>query len=289
MQIVKFSARNEKLKKTEDKVRAAIDAGTLPIRPRGYRIASFNLPAGAYDDPDTGEHRVTCPGAGACLSLCYARQGRYLMTNVQRLRIDNHRALRAAYRSGGVPEVTATLAAGLARLPRTVGVIRIHDSGDFFSRWYLDAWLTVAQMHPRILFYAYTKSVPMIPGTLPRNMVITFSEGGIWDNQINGRPHSRIFKDQATREAAGYTEGNASDLPAVVGETRIGLVYHGTKKPDPAILDRLSRGVYAVRGAAHDVMGRLARARDSRANKGKAATLKRLSDRLADRLFGGVA
>ena len=175
-------------------------------------------------------------------------------------------------------------------------MIRIHDSGDFFSRWYLDAWLTVAQLHPRILFYAYTKSVPMIPGTLPRNMVVTFSEGGIWDNKINGRPHARIFPDQATREAAGYTEGNESDLPAVKGETRIGLVYHGTKRADPAILARLSRGFSHVKGTAHDVMGRLARARDARSNKATASkvtpsqaeTLLDLSNRLADHLFGGV-
>ena len=265
MQIVKFSARNAKLKKTETKVRAAIDAGTLPIRPRGYRIASFNLPAGAYDDPDTGAHRVTCPGAGACLSLCYARQGRYLMSNVQRLRIDNDRALRAAYRSGGVPEVAATLAAGLSRLPRTVGVIRIHDSGDFFARWYLDAWLTVAQLHPRILFYAYTKSVPMIPGTLPRNMVVTLSAGGVWDPQIGDRPHSRIFPDHADRVAADYIDGNESDLPAIQGHPRIGLVYHGTKKADP-----------------------VAMATASKVTPSKAEALLDLSNRLADRLFGGV-
>jgi len=37
--------------------------------------------------------------------------------------------------------------------------VRIHVSGDFYSQAYFDAWLDVADSHPEITFYAYTKSL----------------------------------------------------------------------------------------------------------------------------------
>jgi hypothetical protein len=35
--------------------------------------------------------------------------------------------------------------------------VRIHDSGDFFSDEYTQAWLRVMRARPTVLFYAYTK------------------------------------------------------------------------------------------------------------------------------------
>ena len=36
---------------------------------------------------------------------------------------------------------------------------RIHESGDFWSELYFQAWLEVARQHPNIKFYAYTKQL----------------------------------------------------------------------------------------------------------------------------------
>ncbi len=41
-----------------------------------------------------------------------------------------------------------------------IRIFRIHESGDFFSQEYFDAWLETAKRRPDILFYAYTTSVP---------------------------------------------------------------------------------------------------------------------------------
>jgi hypothetical protein len=35
--------------------------------------------------------------------------------------------------------------------------VRIHDSGDFYSRAYLSAWLEIMRARQRTRFYAYTK------------------------------------------------------------------------------------------------------------------------------------
>ena len=36
--------------------------------------------------------------------------------------------------------------------------VRIHESGDFFSQTYVDAWMDLIERHPEIEFYTYTKT-----------------------------------------------------------------------------------------------------------------------------------
>jgi hypothetical protein len=65
----------------------------------------------------------------------------------------------------------------------------------------------------------------------PDNLKITQSLGGLYDAKLDtSRPHARIFDSIESRDASGYENGNENDLPAINGVTRIGLVYHGTKK-----------------------------------------------------------
>jgi len=59
---------------------------------------------------------------------------------------------------------------------------------------------------------------------------VTYSFGGKWDKKIDG-PNSRIFPTLDDRIKAGYVDGNDSDMPAILGEHNIGLVYHGVKNP----------------------------------------------------------
>jgi hypothetical protein len=56
-------------------------------------------------------------------------------------------------------------------------IVRVHDSGDFFSTDYMLAWLNVAEMNPNKLFYAYTTSVTFLnkiiktKGFIPYNFI----------------------------------------------------------------------------------------------------------------------
>ena len=51
--------------------------------------------------------------------------------------------------------------------------VRIHESGDFFSREYLMAWIMVAQTNPNLDFYCYSKSSEFFLGlTLPKNSTL---------------------------------------------------------------------------------------------------------------------
>ena len=231
--MLKISDGNSKLRKTSGKVKAHLAehgslAGFTP-RPKAYRVVSFNLPAGGYEVDN--KSYITCPGADACLALCYARQGTFLFKGSKRVRIDNHQLLLTTHATHGLQGVIDILDEAVKKVTKTVAVIRLHDSGDFFKKWYVQAWVEVIKRHPNILFYAYTKSFPMFKGIdLPSNFRVTYSFGGKWDNKIEG-PNSRIFPTLDDRIKAGYVDGNDSDMPAILGEHNIGLVYHGVKNP----------------------------------------------------------
>jgi len=183
------------------------------------RSVSFGIPA--YRSSDGF---VTCPGAGACAGYCYARQGRYVMPNVKASREFN---LAIAKDS---PVRFAQYAIADLQAMRKVSIVRIHDSGDFFSQEYLDAWVYVASTLPRIRFYAYTKSLKLCFDRLPGNFSITQSMGGIWDSLIDSsRSHARVFPDIEALRTEGYINGTLSDRPALEGLTRIGLAYHGAR------------------------------------------------------------
>jgi len=235
--MLKISDGNSKLRKTSSKVKAHLAEhgslnGFVP-RPKAYRVVSFNIPAGGYET-EGGKSFITCPGAGACLALCYARQGTFLFKGSKRVRIDNHQLLLTTYATQGLDGVVDILDKAVKSMSKTVAVVRLHDSGDFFKKWYVKAWMQVIERHPNILFYAYTKSFPMFKGMdLPDNFRVTYSFGGKFDSQIDG-PNSRIFPTLDDRIAAGYVDGNDSDMPAILGERNIGLVYHGIKKPSAA-------------------------------------------------------
>jgi len=63
-------------------------------------------------------------------------------------------------------------------------LVRIHESGDFWTQVYFDAWLEVARNNSHMKFYAYTKSLGMWyerRQQIPDNMYLTASVGGTLD------------------------------------------------------------------------------------------------------------
>lgn len=194
-----------------------------------YRVLGFGIPAD-HDFSHKGEKRNTCPQALACKAVCYAKQGRYVMDSVIKPRKHN---LRMSLRTTFVKHITADLnqmviKSKVCRKP--YNVVRLHDSGDFYSQEYLDAWSTIAATFPDVIFYAYTKSLHLDMSAIPSNLRITRSQGGRLDQLINlGLPNSRIFSSHAARKREKYVDGNESDIPAIEGKTSIGLVYHGNR------------------------------------------------------------
>ncbi len=208
-----WSKKNSKLNKTAKKWEARFGRKAV--------FRSFNIPRLSSE---TGQK--TCPYAGSCAAICYAGQGRMNFSAARGARERNLEQINA------MPprELTEKLVEDIARM-RSLTHIRIHDSGDFFSRAYYKAWVRTAEALPDIIFYAYTKSIPFIDwDSHPKNFRVVQSVGGKRDKDIDmSRPHARIFATEAERKKAGYCDGNVSDIPAILGQKKIGLVYHGVR------------------------------------------------------------
>jgi hypothetical protein len=188
----------------------------------GVQIFNFSIPAG--NDKLTG--KITCPFAGSCFKLCYAKKGNYRFGNVQR-------GLSNRYEATKQDNFVELITKELNKLKKDKQTyIRIHDSGDFYSPAYFQKWLEIARNNPSIRFYAYTKSHSFIRGIeLPENFDLIFSLGSTKDELINQdtERHSRIFYSVDEMQANGYTDSSYFDILATKWHTannKIGLIIH---------------------------------------------------------------
>jgi len=234
--------------------RAVLGSGNAKMRktakllsactPHAWRGLSWSLPAVS-----------TCAMARRCKAYCYALQGRFSATTVALAHVQNWHALETLYALGGESLVTDTIARTLTRLTLrgrkfSATLIRWHAAGDFHRAWYARA-LSAAVSRASVecasrgrlcVVYLYTKRIDMVrsglltanAGPLPSSgavLRVVQSVGGTLDHLIDyDRPHARVFGTHEERKLAGYVDGNdeRADIPAIVGETRIGLVYHGS-------------------------------------------------------------
>jgi len=150
-------------------------------------ITIFSIPAG-----------FTCPGAKQCLTKADPDTGRAMLgahaefkcfaataearPGVRKSRWSNFELLTSAKTTLGMARlIQKSILKGTQKL-------RIHESGDFFSQRYFDAWLVVARRNPDITFYAYTKSLKFWVNRMiyiPSNLRLTASRGGTHDHLID--------------------------------------------------------------------------------------------------------
>lgn len=229
-------------------------------------IWNWTLPAWVTKLPD-GRVVNVCPSAGACKDFCYARNGTYLFPKVKEAHQRNL-AMTLDDLKGWKSQMIAELsrpkfrATGKPRFPddrkRLVldpwtqrwldeggAAVRVHDSGDFYSDEYLDAWVEIAKEIPDVLFYAYTKEVPRVKARartedFPPNFRIILSLGGIHDHLIDGEEdrHAEVFPDLVSLADAGYEDQTESDLYSVLLDTtKVGIpankIRHYQKRMGP--------------------------------------------------------
>lgn len=175
----------------------------------GLRVFNFGIPA-----------QDTCLWAGECKKYCYASKGAYIWSNVKPT--FEHRL--EVTKQDNFPQV---MTSEIVR--RKADVIRIHDSGDFYSREYLHKWFKVMESLPHVKLYAYSKSLPLLQGErLPDNFTLIKSEGGKRDDLIDASAdrHARIFNSEAELLASGYANASENDLIAIGTNPKIGLIAH---------------------------------------------------------------
>ena len=125
-------------------VRSLLQQGNAKL---GKAISVWSIPAVS-----------TCPGrTPTCEKVCYATMSRFLLPSVKdRLAWNYQQSLR--------PDFTARMVNEIRR--KGALVVRIHSAGDFFSKEYAEAWLSIMRQCPKVRFYAYTRSY-RIPDIAP--------------------------------------------------------------------------------------------------------------------------
>ena len=122
-------------------------------------------------------------------------------------------------------------------LPTNAGIVRIHVAGDFFSQQYMEAWYTVALLNPKILFYAYTKSLRfwLAINEFPilHNFVLTASYGGTHDHLIdefNLRSTKVVFSEaEAEQLGLAIDHDDSHAAKPSLRDNSFALLIHGTQ------------------------------------------------------------
>jgi len=188
-------------------------------------IWTWSLPAWVTE-LDDGRTVNCCPSAGACATACYARKGTYNFRNVKAKHQANLKRVL-----DDLPAWETEMNSELDQPRFDQKFIRIHDGGDFFSKEYLAAWLRIIRNHPRTTFYCYTKEVQMfremVEPDYPRNFYWVFSFGGRQDPKIQDNDRQAdVFPTSEALEAAGFFDQEQSDLLAIRGPHKVGIVIN---------------------------------------------------------------
>lgn len=198
----------------------------------------FNLPAGK-----------TCPGAMFCKSFavvdsngkrtiqdgehtefrCFAASSEVQYDAVYYNRQHNLQLIVEAIQDGSAADLIHQ-SIQQKRTKRTAKV-RIHESGDFFSGAYLDAWIEVARRNPDLKFYCYSKSLQLFYLLkLPANFFLTASYGGKFDYMIDEGYFPRYSKVVMNDEdAANLGLEVDHDDSHCFGDKPFALLVHGTQ------------------------------------------------------------
>lgn len=151
-----------------------LSTGNLKLRPtEKVKFLIWSLPA-----------RESCPYATEhCSTFCYAVKAERCYKTAREARARNmERSKRADFAPAMIETIRAYMSAPQYANAAFV-FVRIHESGDFYSQEYTDAWLEIARACADIKnlrFVAYTKSAPFFVGReIPANMSVI---GSIWDD-----------------------------------------------------------------------------------------------------------
>jgi hypothetical protein len=198
-----------------------------------YReVTSFDLPAGH-----------TCPAADICHSFsdresgkitdgdnckfrCYAASLECRYPNSRRVHWRNFDTLRKLTGAQMVELI-------LASLPIGIKIVRIHASGDYFSKRYFQAWVKVAEIRTDVQFFGYTKILPYVDADKPDNFSLVYSFGGKMDKKLKLQPAAYVVKNIAEAISRGLhpacVENPADDFNLIISGRTFALCLHGTQ------------------------------------------------------------
>jgi len=173
---------------------------------------------------------------------CFAANQEMQYDAVRANRWRNYDLLESAYKENGVKGQSDLIIKSLKYhfdVNEKTKEVRIHESGDFYSGKYLDAWMDVARQMPDTHFYAYTKSIPLVKqreeelSKIP-NFSLTLSVGGKKDDMLDtlNIKQASVFETPEDILKAGLILDLDDNLAKEKGgkEKNFALLLHGTQE-----------------------------------------------------------
>ena len=232
MNLLKFSKGNKKLSKD-----------TLIL----------SLPAG-----------LTCPGANSCkafvtikgekrilnrgsesLFTCFAASEELRYPNVYKARKYNSDLINSYVLKNDLKGLTNLINNSIQSNRKNVLKVRIHESGDFYNRLYLEAWKNVAELNKDLIFYCYSKSLLFFPTnrSIPNNFYMTASYGGKYDYLIDRGYFKRfskvVFSEEEALKLGLSIDKDDSHCYEDKGKNGFGLLLHGLQEKNTASAEAL--------------------------------------------------
>ena len=223
MNLLKFSKGNKKLSKD-----------TL----------IFSLPAG-----------LTCPGANSCkafvtikgdkrvlnrgnesLFTCFAASEELRYPNVYKARKYNFDLINSYVLKNDLKGLTNLINNSIQSNRKNVLKVRIHESGDFYNRLYLEAWKNVAELNKDLIFYCYSKSLLLFGHnrSIPNNFYMTASYGGKYDYLIDKGYFKRfskvVFSEEEAIKLGLSIDKDDSHCYEDKGKNGFALLLHGLQE-----------------------------------------------------------
>jgi len=218
--MVRFSRANTKLRKLQKRI--------------GKQVYSFDLLSGyscpfakdcksrAVPQKDGSRKIVDDPN---CKFRCYSASQEVMYKATFALREQNLTVLKSCKTEKAMYEKLK------AAIPKKAEVIRVHSSGDFFSKTYFNAWVRLARDLPHLEFYAYTKAIKYVNDTtIPNNFRIVLSRGGTQDHFIDTAKQKGFVEAKVVNHSTDTAlEVDENDYHAYSATKDFALVVHGTQ------------------------------------------------------------
>ena len=158
---------------------------------------------------------ITCPGSNNCkawvtlkddkrvlnrgnesLFTCFAASEELRYPNVYKSRRYNFNLINGYVLKNDLKGLTELINRSIQSNRKNITKVRIHESGDFYNRLYLEAWKNEAELNKDLIFYCYSKSLLFFPTnrSIPNNFYMTASYGGKYDYLIDRGYFKRFSK-----------------------------------------------------------------------------------------------
>lgn len=121
--------------------------------------------------------KTTCPmSTPLCRKSCYALKAERCWANSLSCRKEN---LESTMEKQYVENMVTVIKAELLRSKKPITHFRIHESGDFYTQQYLDAWKAICSYFNNLKFLAFTKSFHLDFDIRPKNLQFVMS---VWED-----------------------------------------------------------------------------------------------------------